>query len=159
MPASASRVPPTGHDPGALVHAGDDHQVRHPFGGPPLTPQVGEPAGLTLSRLAVLLVLVVALARLCHIRSDAAWALLAAVTVRSLASCAFWFTPVAGAALTWVLGTGFLAPRAGELGFGIDDREHLAVLALAALVALVVSARARRVATARAVPHRAGRDA
>jgi hypothetical protein len=73
----------------------------------------------------------------------AATALIAGVTVWALGSCAHWLTAVAGAAITWLLGTGFLAHRWGELSWGSDDRGHLVVVALAAAVAILVSLRRR----------------
>jgi hypothetical protein len=99
----------------------------------------GEPAGFTLARQAVLLVVVIAAARSLSLSADVSWALLAALTVAGLASSTSWLTPLAGAALGWLLGTGFLVHPTGELSFAVDDRGHLAVLAFAGLVALGIS--------------------
>jgi hypothetical protein len=108
-------------------------------------PDVDEPVGVTLNRLAVLLVLTIAAARTWHVAPDPAWAVVGVVTVWSLAASRSWVTPWVGAALAWFLGTGFLAHATGELSFGSDDRLHAALLGVAALVASLVSARARYV--------------
>jgi hypothetical protein len=119
-------------------------------------PALDEPAGFTLARLAVLLVEANAAARLFNIPSASAWALVAAVTMWALASSAYWLTAVAGAGMSWLLGTGFLAHRTGDLSFGVDDRGHLAVFALAAVAAVLVSARGRQVARSESLERRRG---
>jgi hypothetical protein len=116
--------------------------------GLPVLPSLGEEAGFTLARLVVVVVGTIMADRVLGLAQDAAWAVLAAVTVWALTPGVRVVTAVAGAGLVWLLGTGFLTNRLGELSFGPIDRGHLAVLALAAVIALLVSRRARTVTAA-----------
>jgi len=155
MSVSGFRVPPGRVEaPSVLGSWGGSRSRRSP-----LAPGLDEPAGFTLTRLVVLLVVVIAAARFLHASPASGWALVAAVTVWALASSAFWLTPLAGAGMSWLLGTGFLAHRTGELSFTADDRGHLVVVAVAALAALLVCARARSTSRSESVERgaRAGR--
>jgi hypothetical protein len=105
-----------------------------------LIPHRDEPAGFTLIRLALLLILMIFAARFLNAPTAAAWAVVAVVTVWGLASSAFWATPFAGSGMSWLLATGFLTHRTGDLSFTASDRNHLSVLMLAALVALLIHA-------------------
>jgi hypothetical protein len=114
----------------------------------PVLPLLGEAAGFTLARLLAADTVAIGLLRLSGMPAVAAWAVLAVVTIWSLVPGAHLASAAAGALVTWLLGTGFVSNRLGDLSFTVQDREHLLVLALAAVVALTVNRRARTVARA-----------
>jgi hypothetical protein len=126
-----------------------DLDTRSEVSGLPILPTLGEEAGFTLARLAVVVAFVIAADRLLHLSDQPAWAVLAAATVWALIPGGRLPTAVVGAGLAWLMGDGFLSHRFGEVAFGLLDQEHLAVLALAALVAVMVSRRAATVARMR----------
>jgi hypothetical protein len=103
---------------------------------------VGEAAGFTLARVAVLVSAAIGADRVFRLSQDRAWAILAVVLLLALTPAARAWPAVAGAGVTWLLGTGFLSNRLGELSFGRSDRGHLAVLVVAAVVAVAISRRA-----------------
>jgi hypothetical protein len=109
----------------------------------PLLPDLDEPAGFTLARLALLLVVMITTVRVLHLSSEQAWAMVSAGTVWALGLSASWATPLAGAGLAWLLGTGFMEHRTGDLSFATIDREHLGLLGVVAVLALLIRARAR----------------
>jgi hypothetical protein len=113
--------------------------------GLPVFPRVEEAAGFTLARLAVLVSAGIGADRVLGLTQDRAWAVLAVVTVAALTPAARIWSALTGAGVTWLLGTGFVSNRFGELSFGSSDRAHLVVMVVAALVAAGVSRRAATV--------------
>lgn len=147
---SPSRTPDPG--PGVVGALGPSFDP-----GLPVLPRPGEAAGFTLARLAVLVALGIGADRLLTLSQDRAWAVLGVTTVVAMAPVARFLSALAGAGVTWLLGTGFESNRLGELTFGITDREHLVVALAAAAVALLVSRRAAAVRrTDAAATRRAG---
>jgi len=129
---------------------------------PLAVPTVGEPAGFTLARTAVLAGLAIGVARLVTAPQDDAWAVLCVIVVGTLCRCGNPATAIAGAATAWLLGDGFLTHRLGDLGFGAADRGTAAAALVAALVALAVGRRAtvavRRDTAVARLPRQAPRD-
>ena len=111
----------------------------------PVFPRLGEGAGFTVARTAVVAVVVISVDHLVHLSLERAWTLLAVGAVWALVPAARPVTALVAAAVTWLLGDGFLSNRFGEVSFGARDRGHLAVLLLAAVIALLVSRRAAAV--------------
>lgn len=98
-----------------------------------------------MARASAVAVLVIAADHLLGLSQVKAWTVLAVATVWVLVPVARVVTAAATVGVIWLLGTGFLSNRFGELSFGLRDRDHLAVLALASVVALLVSRRAAAV--------------
>jgi len=115
----------------------------------PVLPTAGEEFGFTVARVFVVAVVAVGVDRALALPQAQAWALLGAVTVWALVPVARPATAAVAAVVAWLIGTGFLSNRLGELTFGPHDRESLALMLLAAGVALLVSRRAAAVARAR----------
>jgi hypothetical protein len=106
-------------------------------------PVQGEPAGFTLARLTVVLVVAIVAARLGGMSVAVGWTLLTAVTMWSIALATSSWTAIFAAVETWLLGTGFLVDRFGVLSFGPDDRLRLAVTVVASCLAVLVARIAR----------------
>ena len=98
-----------------------------------------------MARTAVVAVVVISVDHLVHLSLERAWTLLAVGAVWALVPAARPVTALVAAAVTWLLGDGFLSNRFGEVSFGARDQGHLAVLLLAAVIALLVSRRAAAV--------------
>ena len=98
-----------------------------------------------MARTAVVAVVVIGVDHLVHLSLERAWTLLAVGAVWALVPAARPVTALVAAAVTWLLGDGFLSNRFGEVSFGARDQGHLAVLLLAAVIALLVSRRAAAV--------------
>jgi hypothetical protein len=113
--------------------------------GMPLLPRVGEAAGFTLARLAVLVVAAVGVDRVLGLSLDRAWAVLGVVMAAALTPAARIPSALAGAGVTWLLGTGFVSNRLGELSFDNSDIGRLLVVTIAAVAALAISRRAATV--------------
>ena len=113
--------------------------------GLPGLPRPGEELGFTLARTAVLACAGAAFDRVLRLPPDRAWAVLGLLTVLALTPAARPVSAAAGAGVTWLIGTGFVVHRFGELSFDGGDQARLAVLALAGVVALLVSRRAATV--------------
>ncbi|HEY6795604.1 MAG TPA: hypothetical protein VI248_13075 [Kineosporiaceae bacterium] len=107
--------------------------------GMPILPRVGEHAGFTVARLALMVAAGVGLDRLLSLSQDRAWAVLAVITVLALVPAARISPALAGAGTTWLLGTGFVTNRFGELTLTDSDLGHLALMTLTAIVAVLVS--------------------
>jgi hypothetical protein len=114
-----------------------------PDQGLPVLPTVGEDAGFTLTRVAVLDVLAAGIVNTLRLAPSQAWALLAVVTMWAMIPAARMLCVAAGAGLTWLIGTGFVTHRHGDLSFTPADQAHLIVLAVAAIVVLLVNHAAR----------------
>jgi hypothetical protein len=89
-------------------------------------PHPQEHVGFTLWRVGWAAPLGILVVRTTHLPIDRAWAVLVVVTV--------WATTAAspapaclGAGVTWLLGTGFVVHRLGDLTFSPGDRMRLAV--------------------------------
>jgi hypothetical protein len=111
-------------------------------------PVVSEPAGFTLARLTVVLVVAIIAARLGGMSVAVGWTLLTVVTIWAVALAASSWTVIFAAVETWLLGTGFLVDRFGVLSFGPDDRLRLAVTVVAGCLAVLVT----RIATRKRAP-------
>jgi hypothetical protein len=109
----------------------------------PILPSTGEGAGFTLARVAVLDAVVAGLADMCRLPSSQAWVLLAAVTMWAMIPGANVLCAVIGAGLTWLIGTGFVVHRHGDLSFTTSDEAHLALLVFMAGLVLLINRRGR----------------
>ncbi|HEX2806403.1 MAG TPA: hypothetical protein VHN80_09575, partial [Kineosporiaceae bacterium] len=86
-------------------------------------------------------------ARCTHLSNGAAWAVLVAVTMWAVLSAGA-VTACAAGVMTWLLGTGFVVHRLGDLSFTAGDRLRLGVTVVLAVAAALIgrraAARARR---------------
>ena len=114
--------------------------------GLPVLPRPGEAIGFTLARLAAVVTLAIGADRLLGLSDAKGWTVLAVATVWVLVPAARPIPALAAVGVAWLMGTGFFSNRQGELSFGLRDREHLAVMVFAAVVAVLVSRRAAAVA-------------
>jgi hypothetical protein len=121
----------------------------------PVLPTPGEEAGFTLARIAGADVVAVLALRLTHAPAVPAWAVLAVLTLWALTPVAHAVSALAGAGVTWLLGTGFVEHPRGDLSFAAADRWHLAAMAAVAALALLLGHRARAARTARRAADRA----
>lgn len=100
--------------------------------------------GFTLSRLGAVVLALILVARTADVSDDVAWAMLAAAAVVTLSSSARALTALVGGALTWLLGTVFLADDLSEVSLGGPDATNLLLMLLSgALAAAVVLVRRR----------------
>lgn len=104
-------------------------------------PDPGEHFGFTLWRAAWVVTGSIFAVRCAHLSNGTAWAVLVAVTVWAVLSAGT-ATAFAAGVITWLLGTGFVVHRLGDLTFTASDRLRLCVTVLLALGAALIGRRA-----------------
>ena len=131
------------------VRVGLDARVRtaDPVVGLSLLPDPGEHPGFTLWRAAWAVTGSIIAVRCAHLSDSTAWAVLAVVTMWAALSAGA-VTAFAAGVMTWLLGTGFVVHRLGDLSFTAGDRVRLGVTVVLALGSAPIgrraTARARR---------------
>ena len=100
-------------------------------------PDPGEYFGFTLWRDAWAVTVAIIAVRCAHLSNSTAWAVLAVVTMWAVLSASS-VTAFAAGVMTWLLGTGFVVHRLGDLSFAAGDRVRLGVTVVLALGAALI---------------------
>jgi hypothetical protein len=132
-----------------------DRSVEHELTGEPssagtagavvglsLLPDPGEYFGFTLWRDAWAVTVAIIAVRCAHLSNGTAWAVLAVVTMWAVLSASL-VTAFAAGVMTWLLGTGFVVHRLGDLSFTAGDRVRLGATVVLALGAALVAGSVR----------------